>query len=107
MEGNLMDNITREEKEIEKAVLEGQYKPVPKSKWGRYRNAAKETMKKIARINIRMTVDDLEDIKRIAERKGMPYQTLIGSVLHRFAKGDMVAIDEAEQVAHFKEKLAI
>jgi len=102
-----MSDLTQEEKEIEKAVLEGKYKPVPKSKWGRYQNAAKETMKKIDRINIRMKADDLEDIKRIADRKGMPYQTLIGSVLHRFAKGDMISIDDAEQVEHFKEKLAV
>ena len=64
-------------------------------------------MKKIDRINIRMKADDLEDIKRIADRKGMPYQTLIGSVLHRFAKGDMISIDDAEQVEHFKEKVAV
>jgi predicted DNA binding CopG/RHH family protein len=102
-----MKNLTQEEKRIEKAILDGQYKPVPKSKWGRYQNAAKETMKKIARINIRMKSDDLEDIKRIADRKGMPYQTLIGSVLHRFAKGDMISVDDAEQLEHFKEKLAV
>jgi predicted DNA binding CopG/RHH family protein len=63
-------------------------------------------MKKISRINIRLKSDDLENIKRIADRKGMPYQTLIGSVLHRFAKGDMIAIDEAQQIEHFKEKLS-
>jgi len=102
-----MSDLTQEEKNIEKAVLEGRYKSVPNSKWGRYQNAAKETMKKIARINIRMKADDLDDIKRIADRKGMPYQTLIGSVLHRFVKGDMVAIDEVELVEHFKEKLAV
>jgi predicted DNA binding CopG/RHH family protein len=102
-----MSNLSQEEKEIETAVLAGTYKSVPKSKWGRYTNAAKSTMKKIARINIRMRTDDLDDIKRIADRKGMPYQTLIGSVLHRFAKGDMVAIDEAEQVEHIREKLVV
>lgn len=102
-----MRNLTQEEKRIEKAFLEGQYKPVPKSKWEKYQNAAKETMKKIARINIRMKSDDLEDIKRIADRKGMPYQTLIGSVLHRFAKGDMISVDEAEQMENFKKKMAI
>lgn len=100
-------HLIEEEKNIEKAVLEGQYKSVPKSKWGRYQDAAKETMKKVSRINIRMKTDDLEDIKRIAERKGMPYQTLIGSVLHRFAKGDMIDIDDAEQVKVFKEKLTM
>jgi predicted DNA binding CopG/RHH family protein len=101
-----MGTLTKEEKETETAVLTGRYKPVPRSRWGRYQNAAKETMKKIARINIRMKADDLEDIKQIADRKGLPYQTLIGSVLHRFAKGDMISIDDAEQVQHFKEKVA-
>jgi predicted DNA binding CopG/RHH family protein len=62
-------------------------------------------MKKISRINIRIKTNDLENIKRIADRKGMPYQTLIGSVLHRFAKGDMIDIDEAQQIEHFKDKL--
>ena len=100
-----MSALTPAEKEIEKAVLDGRYKPVQKSKWARYQNAAVETVKKVARINIRMKADDLEDIKHLADRKGMPYQTLIGSVLHRFAKGDMVFIDDAEQVEHFKERL--
>lgn len=102
-----MSELTKEEKEIEVAVLEGRYKAVPKSKWGRYQKAARVTMKKMDRINIRMKSDDLEDIKRIADRKGLPYQTLIGSVLHRFAKGDMIAVDDAEQVEHFKEKIAV
>lgn len=102
-----MKDLTKEEKETEKAVLEGLYIPVPKSKWEKYQNAAKETMKKIARINIRMKIEDLENIKRIADRKGIPYQTLICSILHRFAKGDMISIDDAEQVERFKEKLSI
>ncbi|HEX2955326.1 MAG TPA: hypothetical protein VHO70_00760 [Chitinispirillaceae bacterium] len=103
----MKSNLTQEELDIEKSVIKGKYKSVPKSKWTRYQNVAQETIKKITRINIRLKADDLEDIKRIADRKGLPYQTLIGSVLHRFAKGDMIAIDDAEQVEHFKEKLAI
>jgi predicted DNA binding CopG/RHH family protein len=99
--------LTREEKAIEQGVMNGEYKPVPKSEWARYQQAAAETMKKIARINIRMKSDDLNNIKRLADRKGMPYQTLIGSVLHRFANGDMISIDDAEQVEHFKEKIAV
>jgi predicted DNA binding CopG/RHH family protein len=107
MEGKQMSKLTDEEKTIEQAVISGKYKPVPKAKWSRYQRAATETMKKIARINIRMKTDDLEGIKQIADRKGMPYQTLIGSVLHRFAKGDMISIDDAEQVERFKDKLAV
>jgi predicted DNA binding CopG/RHH family protein len=107
MEEKQMGKLTEEEKAIEQAVINGKYKSVPKAKWGRYQRAAAETMKKIARINIRMKTDDLEGIKRIADRKGLPYQTLIGSVLHRFAKGDMISIDDAEQVERFKDKLAV
>jgi predicted DNA binding CopG/RHH family protein len=91
------NSLTREEKTIEQAVLNGEYKPVPKSAWGRYQQAATETMKKIKRINI----------KRLADRKGMPYQTFIGSVLHRFANVDMISIDDAEQVENFKEKTGL
>ncbi len=46
--------------------------------------AAKHT-KKNARINIRLSELDLERIKRIAAVEGLPYQTLISSVLHKYA----------------------
>ncbi len=38
-------------------------------------------------ISLRLEVRDLELIKSIARRRGIPYQTLIGSVLHQFAHG--------------------
>ena len=47
--------------------------------------AAKNFMKKDARINIRVSQYDLDRIKRVAAHEGMPYQTLIASVLHKFA----------------------
>lgn len=49
--------------------------------------AAKETMKKNRNINIRISENDLEAIKLKAAREGMPYQTLIGSLLHKYASG--------------------
>ena len=48
---------------------------------------ARNTMKKNRKINIRISENDLSALQRKAAREGMPYQTLIGSVLHKFASG--------------------
>ena len=49
--------------------------------------AAQETVKKNKNINIRITENDLQSIKLMAAREGIPYQTLIGSVLHKYTSG--------------------
>lgn len=49
--------------------------------------AAKQTIKKNKNINIRITENDLSSIKMKAAREGLPYQTLIGSLLHKYASG--------------------
>ena len=49
--------------------------------------AAQNFTKKTERINIRLKYQDLNHIKRIAAQEGMPYQTLIASVLHKYALG--------------------
>ncbi len=51
--------------------------------------AAQKTLKKNRNINIRITENDLESIKLRAAREGMPYQTLIGSIIHKYASGYM------------------
>ena len=47
-------------------------------------------------VNIRLTEHDLEQIRARAEREGIPYQTLIASVLHKFVNDELV--DEREIV---------
>ncbi len=49
--------------------------------------AAQQTMKKNKNINIRISENDLESIKLLAVREGLPYQTLIGSLIHKYASG--------------------
>lgn len=49
--------------------------------------AAKQTLQKDMRINIRISSRDLVSLKRKANRAGMPYQTLISSVLHQYVSG--------------------
>ena len=51
--------------------------------------AARETLQKDKRINIRMSGRDLLSLKRKANRFGMPYQTLISSILHQYVSGDL------------------
>jgi predicted DNA binding CopG/RHH family protein len=41
-------------------------------------------------ISIRLDGSTLADLRSEAERLGIPYQTLIGSVLHRYAHGELV-----------------
>ena len=52
-----------------------------------YQAIARNTMKKNRKINIRISENDLSAIQRRAAREGIPYQTLIGSILHKFASG--------------------
>ena len=49
--------------------------------------AAQQTLRKNKNINIRISENDLSAIQRRAARDGIPYQTLIGSILHKYASG--------------------
>jgi predicted DNA binding CopG/RHH family protein len=46
--------------------------------------------RKTKNINIRITQQDLENLRRSAEQEGIPYQTLISSVLHKYLSGRLV-----------------
>lgn len=48
---------------------------------------ARATLRKDRRINIRLSARDLELIQGRAAAEGMPYQTLVASVLHKYAAG--------------------
>lgn len=53
------------------------------------KEAARQTLNKDKRINIRISSRDLSSLQRRANRYGMPYQTLISSILHRYVSGDL------------------
>ena len=73
------------EKEILEAYENGRLKP-SKSHVD-YQTMARNTLKKNRKINIRISENDLIALQRKAAREGIPYQTLIGSVLHKYASG--------------------
>lgn len=49
-------------------------------------------------ISIRLDGNDLGDVKREAVRLGIPYQTLISSILHRFITGELIDKKEAQKL---------
>ncbi len=55
--------------------------------------AARATLRKNKRINIRISDRDLEQLQKIALREGIPYQTLISSTLHKFIAGRLKEVD--------------
>ncbi len=85
--------LTKEEKEILKAYEKGTFYSVQnvKKETARYREYAKSTLQKNKRINIRVSEKDLIHLQRKAVEEGLPYQTLISSILHKYANGNVGA----------------
>ena len=54
-----------------------------------YRTYARATFRKDKRVNIRISEKDLLDLQKRAIRQGIPYQTLLSSVLHKYANGTL------------------
>lgn len=73
------------EQEILDAYESG--KLVPSKSETDLQTIAKNTLKKNRKINIRISENDLSALQRKAAREGIPYQTLIGSILHKYASG--------------------
>lgn len=58
-----------------------------KAQLAAFRDAARATFIKNRRVNIRLSAADLLDIQARAYEEGVPYQTLIASVLHKYVSG--------------------
>lgn len=87
-----MKKIDTFEKEILDAYEKDELKSTSPSKeeLAKFKAAATATFLKEKRINIRLSTPDLMDIQARALEEGMPYQTLIASVLHKFVSGRLV-----------------
>ena len=86
--GKFLDD---EEKEIYEAIERDDYVPVnllTSEKRAEYEAAARATMNKTrVKISLRLPETDLARLKAKAMREGMPYQTLINSILHKAVSG--------------------
>jgi predicted DNA binding CopG/RHH family protein len=84
-----MKYLDKEEKELMESFKKGEWKSVKKKDKKIYEKAAKESLAKNKRINIRLTSKDYHDIQIKAIEEGIPYQTLISSIIHKFNKGEL------------------
>ena len=86
-----MINFTKEEKEFLESYERDEWQSVKnkKSEISRYQQIAKGTFKKDSRINIRMSSKDIHAMQLKALEEGIPYQTLITSVLHKYVSGKL------------------
>lgn len=83
-----MPKIDSYEEEVLAAFEKGQLKSVAtKAELAKLRAAARATAIKDRRVNIRLSSGDLSDIQVRALEEGIPYQTLIASVLHKYVTG--------------------
>ena len=80
------------EDDIARSFEKGEWKTVKnlKKEMERFREAATETLLKNRRVNIRISAMDLEGLQAKAAAEGLPYQTLMASVLHKYVSGRLV-----------------
>ena len=84
-----MVKLDKYEKEIIESYEKNEWysvKDAPQKK-KKYQELAKIHLKKEKRINIRISEKDLEDIQKKAIIQGLPYQTLIASIIHKYNSG--------------------
>ena len=90
-----MSKLKKDEKKLLDSVESGEWRSVPdrEAEVSRYQEYAASTFKKDRRINIRISSKDLNALQKRALREGIPYQTLVASVLHKFVSGQFSETD--------------
>ena len=93
-----MSKLDAYELEVLKAFEKGKLKSVAtKSELEKLKAAARATAIKDRRVNIRLSSIDLSDIQVKALEEGIPYQTLIASVLHKYVTGRL--LEQSQRIA--------
>ncbi len=84
--------LDREEEDLMDSLERGEWRSVEnlKQEVAKHRQYARNTLRKDARVNIRISSKDLEALQTRAVEDAIPYQTLIASILHRYAAGRLV-----------------
>ena len=86
-----MSKLNQEEKEILESYENDEWVSVTShDEINKFKAAARNTFKKDKRVNIRITEMDLELLQERALIEGLPYQTLMSSVLHKYVTGRLV-----------------
>lgn len=84
--------LTNKEKEILDSFEKGEWVPI--KNWAKRKEElikyARNTLKKDRRLNIRISERDLTELQRKAVIEGLPYQTFVSSIIHKFINGKLI-----------------
>lgn len=80
--------LTKQEKEIENALVRGEYRSVSRSEFEDIARAIAHR-RKDAVLNVRVNRYDLDGIKQKAKKLGVKYQTFISEIIHRVAHSEL------------------
>lgn len=85
-------DIEQHEQEILKDFEKGKLVPVEdaEEEMRLAKEAARNFMKRDNRVNVRISGADLNMVRRIAVQEGLPYQTLLASIIHKYVTGRLV-----------------
>jgi predicted DNA binding CopG/RHH family protein len=84
--------IDQEEKDLMESIERDEWQPVNNIEQEKEKAiaAARNTLKKDKRINLRLTQKDYRQMQIKAIEEGIPYQTLISSIVHKYLNGSLV-----------------
>ena len=84
-----MARLDPEERDLLDSFERGEWQSIDgrREAFERYRDYARTTFKEDRRVNIRISRKDLEALQKRALEEGLPYQTLLASILHKYAAG--------------------
>ncbi len=90
----LTAQLDEEEREILESYERGEWAPIAdadkEAVVARLKAASANTLRKDRRVNIRMSNRDILALQEIAQEEGIPYQTLMSSILHKYVTGRLV-----------------
>jgi predicted DNA binding CopG/RHH family protein len=88
---NVFKPIDQEEKDLMESIERDEWQPVKNFDQERKKaiEAARNTLKKDKRINLRLSQRDYHQIQIKAIEEGIPYQTLISSIVHKYLDGSL------------------
>ncbi|GAA4815369.1 hypothetical protein GCM10011365_02290 [Marinicella pacifica] len=82
--------LDKDEKQLLDAYEAGDFESVlTPTRKKQIQDMAKQTFKKDKRINIRISSRVLDAIQKRALEEGIPYQTLVSSILHKYVSGSL------------------
>lgn len=84
--------LDKEERNLIDSIEKGEWRSIAdlQKEIERSKEIAKSTVIKDQRMNIRIAKKDLDALKVKAMEEGMPYQTLVSSVIHKYLSGSLV-----------------